>query len=320
MPDTNARSARDALLAALRRIVRPLLRICFRSGISMAEIRAVLDHAAVREAESYLLEIEKKPTYSNISIITGIQRRQVTNLLRVDGDEGPPPATTALHRAVRVLNGWHDDPLYTTRMGMPAELAVRGGAKSFEGLVRKYAGGITWQPILERLAETGTIEVTARDADDRPTHVRALQATISPDVNHARLFDELGVLYAEALEMFDMNLRATNRIERIRPYTVMATVLRPQLKVLRRHLKERGETLQAALDESLETYDLSADEVAQLSEEDPDSLFTVRVTMFSTIRPAVPKSTAVKGAWRRDAGETDRGSLSDGDSEPDGRG
>jgi hypothetical protein len=229
--DNSRRSARDALIAALRRIVRPLLRICLRAGVSMAEIRAVLDHAAVQEAEAYLLEGEQKPTFSAIATITGIQRRQVAKLLRVDVEEGPPPATSALHRAVRVLNGWHEDPTFA-KNGVPSELEVRGGSKSFEALVLRYAGGVPFTTILDRLVETGTIEVTASDADGRPLRVRALQSTVAPDVNQTRLFDELGVLYAEALEMFDANLRATKSVERIRPYTVSATVLRPQLKVI----------------------------------------------------------------------------------------
>lgn len=300
MTDTNSRSARDALLAALRRIVRPLLRICFRAGVSMAEIRAVLDRAAVQEAEAYLLEGEQKPSYSAISIITGIHRRLVASLLRTNIEDGPPPATSALHRAVRVLNGWHVDQTFTSKLGTPAELDVRGGAKSFEALAHKYAGGIYHGTILDRLIETNTIEVTARDSDGRPLRVRPLQPTIAPDVNQTRLFDEFGVVYAEALEMFDANLRATNNIERMRPYTVTATVLRPQLKVIRRQLKERGESLQSTLDETLETHDVSPEEFEQLSKEDPDSLFTVRVTMFSTIRPAVPRTPQVELAWRRD--------------------
>lgn len=315
MADTNPRSARDALLAALRRIVRPLLRICFRAGVSMAEIRAVLDHAAVQEAEGYLLEGEQKPTYSAISIITGLERRQVANLLRTSLEEGPPPATNALHRAVRVLNGWHEDPAFTTRLGTPAELDVRGGGKSFEALVRKYAGGVPHSTIFDRLVETSTIEISARDADGRPQRVRPLQPTIAPDVNQARLFDEFGEVYAEALEMFDTNLRTKNKVELMRPYTVTATVLRPQIKVIRRQIKERGESLQAALDEALDAHDVSPAEFEQLSQEDPDSLYSIRVTMFSTIRPAILRKPLVEGAWRRDAGDSTEGDTDSGSDE-----
>lgn len=312
MADASPRSARDALLASLRRIVRPLLRICFRAGVSMAEIRAVLDHAAVQEAEAYLVAGDKKPTYSAISIITGIQRRQVAALLRAPAEDGPPPSTTALHRAVRVLNGWHEDPKFTTRLGAPAELELRGGARSFEALVQRYAGGISSAAILERLVDTGTVEITGRDADGRALRVRPLQSTVAPDVDQARLFDEFGVLYAEALEMFDANLRSTNPIERMRPYTASAIVRRPQLKILRRQLKERGETLQAFLDETLAPHDVGPTEYAELADEDPDSLVSVRVTMFSTIRPAIPRKVPVESAWRRDPADR-------GDREPSSR-
>jgi hypothetical protein len=301
--DNSPNSARDALIGALRRIVRPLLRICLRAGVSMAEIRAVLDHAAAQEAESYILSNGKKPTFSSISVITGIQRRYVAQLLSAPKDEGNPPSTTALHRAVRVLNGWHEDPSYLTRVGIPAELDIRGAANSFEGLVRKYAGGCTTMAILDRLIETNTVEVTSRDAEGRPQRVRPLQATVAPDVNAVRAFEEFGVIYAEALEMFDANLRSTNPVERIRPYSVAATVLRPNLKVIRRQLKERGESLQASYDETLEPHDLSTKDIEEVAKTDPESLYSVRVTLFSTVRPAIPTALPIKAAYRRERPE-----------------
>lgn len=299
--DTSTRTAQDALLAALRRIFRPLLRICLRAGVSMAQIRAVLDHVAVREAERYLVESRKKSTYSNISMITGIERRQVANLLGIDVEEGPPPTVSALHRAVRVLNGWHEDPTWTTRLGTPATLDVRGEGPSFESLANRYAGGISPAAILERLIETNTVEVVARHADGRPARVRPLQATIAPDVSATRVFDEFGTVYGEALEMFDGNLRSPKEYERMRPYSVTATVLAPKLRFIRRQLKERGESVQVSLDEALAQHDLSTQEVAELSESDPDLLYAIRVTLFSTIRPAVARQPVVRSAWRRDA-------------------
>jgi hypothetical protein len=297
--DTSTSSARDALIGALRRIVRPLLRICLRGGISIAEIRAVLDHAAAQEAEAYILSSGKKPTYGNISIITGIERRNVAKLLALPAESVNPPSTTTLHRAVRVLNGWHEDPSFMTRQGTPAELAVRGGPASFEGLARKYAGYWSGSAILDRLIETNTIEVTVRDRAGRPERVRPLQATIAPDVNATRAFEEFGVVYSEALEQFDANLRSNNPIERIRPYSVTATVLKPNLKVLRRDLKERGENLQAIVGDSFEPHDLPQKQIEELAKSDPESLYSVRVTLFTTIRPAIAIKPTVTAAYRR---------------------
>lgn len=267
----------------------------------MAQIRAVLDHVAVREAELYLMDRNTKPTYSNISIITGLERRQVASLLATGEEEGPSPTVSAMHRAVRVLNGWHENPFWTTRAGLPATLEVRGEGRTFEGLAIKYAGGVSPVAILQRLIETNTVEVVARDEDGRPLRVRPLQATIAPDVNATRLFDEFGTVYSEALEMFDGNLRAPNEHERMRPYTVTATVLAPKLRVVRRQINERGAAAQASIDEALEPHDLSPREVAEIRENDPRSLYTIRVTVFSTIRPAVTPEPVIQRAWRRDA-------------------
>jgi hypothetical protein len=291
-------NAREALLAALRRIFRPLLRICFRGGISLGEIRAELDHAAVREAESYLVEINKKPTFSNISIITGIARHAVRRLMALDIEEAPPPRE-ALHRAVRVLNGWHEDPDFTTRKGTPALLAVRGGNKSFESLALRYAGGVSYAAILERLIETNTVEVIEEDDDGKPLRVRPRQATIEPDVNTARLFEDLGVIYGDALELFDANLRTVNNDHKIRPYTVTATVAEPSLRLIRRLLRERGDSVMSAVDETLHPHELKPSEVKRLLATNDGTLYDVRVTFLATIKPTVEKPLVIEGAFRR---------------------
>lgn len=273
----------------------------------MAQLRAVLDHAAVREAEAYLLENNKKPTYSNISIITGIQRRLVATLLNADVEDGPPPATGAMHRAVRVLNGWHEDPNWMTRLGTPAVLEVRGEGRTFEALAHRYAGGISPTAILERLVETNTVRVVACDAQGRPSRVRPLQATIAPDVNEARLFDEFGVVYGDAMEMFDANLRASSPEDRIRPYTVTATVLEPSLRVIRRQLKERGEFVQSVVDEALDKHNLSSEAVLEHAKRKPEALYSIRATLFCTVRPASIRTPRIENAWRRGSVKTEEG-------------
>jgi hypothetical protein len=256
----------------------------------MAQIRAVLDQIAVREAESYLLENHKKPTYSNISVITGIQRRRVARLLSGDAVTATPPNVTALHRAVRVLNGWHEDPA----------LRVKGDGRTFESLAKRYAGGVGPAAILDRLIETRTIEVLRRDPQGRPTRVRPLQDTIGQDVKATRSIDEFGTLYAEALDMLDRNLRTSNSFERMRPYTVTATVEAPQLRFIRRQLSDRGEAVEALLDEVLAPHDVAGRDASRFVNRDPKQLFAVRVTMFTTVRPAQTEVRSISGSWRRD--------------------
>lgn len=266
----------------------------------MAQLRAVLDHAAVREAEMYLLENRKKPTYSNISIITGIQRRLVANLLGANVEDGPPPSIGALHRAVRVLNGWHEDPGWMTRLGIPATLDVRGEGRTFETLAHKYAGGVSSTAILDRLVETNTVRVIARDKQGRPSRVRPIRTTIAPDVNETRLFDELGVVYGDALEMFDANLRCSSPAERMRPYTVTATVSEPSVRAIRRQLKERGEFVQSVVDQALSLHDVSAGANADDTRHKNDEFYSVRVSFLCTIRPTSARKPPIENAWRRD--------------------
>lgn len=285
----------------------------------MAQVRSVLDRVAVREAEKYLMDAAKKPTYSNISIITGIERRAVAGLLAADVEENELPTAAGMHRAARVLNGWHEDPTWTTSLGTPAVLDVRGEGHTFETLAGKYAGGVTPKAILDWLLETRTIEVVSFEPDGRPAKVRPLQSTIAPDVDETRLFDEFGTVVSEAVEMFDGNLRTPHDYERMRPYTVTAMVVEPKLRVIRRQLRERGESLQTTVDEALEQHDLAPKEVKDLTKKAPSSLYSVRVTLFSTIRQAITPERVVQAAWRRDPKDEDDGDEGDDDGRAAGR-
>lgn len=295
--DQNA-SARLALSRSLTAIARPLLRMCFRGGISIGDLRASLDHAAVREAESYLLASGKKPTYSNISIITGIARHTVRKLLATESD--PRPSSDAqIDRATRVINGWLEDPLFVDREGQPKALRLSKGRTSFAALVRRHAGGIGHAAILQRLTETRAVEISGQGDDPASTVVRLIRPAQIFEVASSNRLDQLGQFFGTALEGFDAYLANPGEPSALRPRRVQVVV-----PIAAAHLARRS--LSSALDSSARGIRAAVSANAKAvrprrgaPREGEDENCVITVALLPSFSAAAKPPRAIERSWRR---------------------
>jgi hypothetical protein len=152
---------RLALGVMCRRILHPLVRILVRFGVSAGEFKAIVDSVYAHAGSEYLEEQGEKVTYSKLAVITGINRAFLPAILANPQDEFHPRSNTQLHRAARVLNGWHDDNLFQTKLGDPAVLPVDGDRHSFRKLVELYSGGVYHQTMLSELVRVGAIRLVS---------------------------------------------------------------------------------------------------------------------------------------------------------------
>lgn len=292
-------SARLALSHSLQAVSRPLLRVCFRGGISIGELRASIDHAAVREAEAYLLALGKKPTYSNISIITGIARHTVKKLL-VSEVAHQPASDAQLDRARRVLNGWLDDPAFHDGHGRPKELRLTRGRRSFLALVRRYAGGVGHAAILQRLVETRAVQVSEPSSGRDVTVVRLVRAEQVFEVDDAARFDQLGKLFGAALEGFDKFLAHPSAPDAVAPRSVEVALPLEAVNLIPRRLvsalDSSARTIRALVKPGVQPPKRRRGEAGKAMKS-----CVVTVALLPCIR--VPEETrpTVQRAWRRPA-------------------
>ncbi|HEV7137923.1 MAG TPA: DUF6502 family protein, partial [Steroidobacteraceae bacterium] len=113
--------ARKQLLYALRRILRPVVRILIRAGVRFDEFaelaRGVYVETAVRDG----IEYSGIPTRERIAIVTGVTRQQVDYY--IDNEGALPLADPTLATAlVETLQKWHTDSQYVGPYGIPLEL------------------------------------------------------------------------------------------------------------------------------------------------------------------------------------------------------
>ena len=153
----NDRSTDNALRSALATLLKPLVRILLRNGISHRIFSDIAKQAYVDVAtrDPDFMISGRKQTTSRIAILTGINRKEVARLQTVENvvDTNAPQH---FNRAIRVISAWSSDPRFLSR-GRPASLEVEG-PDSFTSLVREYSGDVPVQALLRELLRVDAVQ------------------------------------------------------------------------------------------------------------------------------------------------------------------
>jgi hypothetical protein len=159
-------SVKGNLLAAIRHVLRPLCRIAIRNGIGFDELSLALKSALVSSARAELSEGGKKsPGDDEVGLMTGMTALQVRD---VSGRENAAASILNFSLAAsEVLAGWHSDVLYLGPYGLVLDIPIRPEesqrgleSRSFESLVRKYAGpNVSADIVLDALVKSDSVEV-----------------------------------------------------------------------------------------------------------------------------------------------------------------
>ena len=164
MADTKNR----VLYAAMARILRPLIHILIRNGISYGTFADLAKWLFVDVANREFAIEGRKQTISRVSVITGLNRKEVKRV-----SELPTPDDQAsserYNRAARVIAGWRRDKAFRSKKGEPADLPVTGAGATFQTLVKNYSGDMPFRAILDELLRVGAI---VRIGEDR-VHLQA---------------------------------------------------------------------------------------------------------------------------------------------------
>lgn len=149
----------------------PLASLMLRGKFSAALLVRAAKLAYLRASISELELTGIRPSISRLSVITGMTRKEVAALLKIEDLPQPDalPKRPLEHRAIRVLRGWAADPLYKTALGRPAELVVAGEGRDFSSLVKAYAGDVTPMSVLRELERMKAVTRT-RSGGLRPSN------------------------------------------------------------------------------------------------------------------------------------------------------
>jgi hypothetical protein len=148
----------SGVLKTLETLFQPLVSLLVEHGISSPEAERLLRAVCVREVARGDIAGGKKPNASRVALVTGIDRGEVTRILKAHSKR--TETATERHRVNRVLAGWHSDATYSSA-GRPLALSIRSPERkgtSFWTLVRRYAPGVYPGLILSELLRVGAVE------------------------------------------------------------------------------------------------------------------------------------------------------------------
>lgn len=209
-------SIQTSLSAAVRAILRPLVRVLLRNGVSYGSFADLAKQVYVEVAFSEFAPQGKKQTVSRVSALTGLTRKETKRLSEADSDVSQD-SEQRYNRAVRVISGWLHDSQFHDARGQPADLPVEGEHASFSQLVKRYSGDMTVQSMLQLLKQAATVE-------QREDRVVLLQHAYVPSNDDAETLRILGVDSAELIATIDHNLVSApeqRRFQRKVAYTGM---------------------------------------------------------------------------------------------------
>jgi len=205
------------LLNAVAQILRPLVRILLRNGVASDAVTELVRQAFVDVAEAEFQLEGKRQTTARISVITGLNRKEVARLRGGSGlsEEG----RKHWNRAATVLGAWYRDEAFLDRKGDPLDLPFEAATPSFAGLVKKYSGDMQPRAVADELLRVDAIE----EVDGR---LRMTTRGYVPSSDPETIIDEiLGVDTAQLIETIDHNILAESD-EKLFQLKVLATNMR----------------------------------------------------------------------------------------------
>lgn len=147
----------QALVRALYKLLRPMVRLLLRHGVSYRLFADIARRAYIDVAQEEFTLPGRKQTHSRVAVLTGINRKDIARIQALphplEGDANARPAP-----ASRIIDAWLNDHRYITAQGHPKPLMIEGGEDSFTQLVKDHGSDVPVRAMLDELVRIGVAE------------------------------------------------------------------------------------------------------------------------------------------------------------------
>lgn len=153
-----------ALVNAIRRLLRPLVKLLIGRGIGFPFMAEMLKGLYVEVADQHFTLSNKPQTDSRISLLTGLHRKDVK---RLRAETAAPIRTKAAPLTAQLIAHWTGDSRYHLTPGKPVpleRLAKNNPNQSFEQLVTEVNKDIRPRAVLDEWLRQG---IARLDKDDQ---------------------------------------------------------------------------------------------------------------------------------------------------------
>ncbi|MFG0400242.1 DUF6502 family protein [Pseudomonas sp. zjy_11] len=161
-----------SMLSALRRVMRPLVRLMLRKGVTYTMFTDLLKQVFVDVAHREFRLNDTAPTDSRISLLTGVHRKDVRRL-RNEGDTALTTLPDNITLGAQLVNVWTNTPPFCSAPGQAralARLASVGGDCSFDALVARVSTDIRGRVVLDEWLRLGVVRLDEQDCVHLEAH------------------------------------------------------------------------------------------------------------------------------------------------------
>ncbi|MDR0208529.1 MAG: DUF6502 family protein [Pseudomonas putida] len=154
-----------SLLPALHAVMRPLVRLMLRKGVTFNSFVNLLKEVFVEVAEREFRLDGKSPSDSRISLLTGVHRKDVRRL-RAQVLEDDASLPEAVSFGAHLVSIWLNHAPFCEQPGQPRalpRLASVGGERSFDALVAALSTDIRARVVLDEWLRLGVVSVDEED-------------------------------------------------------------------------------------------------------------------------------------------------------------
>ncbi|MBN9549124.1 MAG: hypothetical protein J0H31_09650 [Alphaproteobacteria bacterium] len=169
--------------SALNRVLRPLVRLAIKCGVTFPTFVDLLRQIYVNVAEHEFTLPDKQQTDSRVSLLTGVHRKEVSRLRGAGAPVRVIPESVS--RTSAIVARWLADPLFTDAQGAPLPLPrmAEAGEASFAGLVESVTRDLRPRAVLDDWLDRKLVEI---DEEDR---IVLMEAAMAPrDDGEVRLY------------------------------------------------------------------------------------------------------------------------------------
>jgi hypothetical protein len=266
---------KETLFSAFKPLMRPLVRILVRNGVSFGEFSELLKTVFVESAQDVLKLPDSRQSVSRIAITTGLTRIEVSRVLSQTAEEAEA-LVGRLSRVGRLLTGWHQDSDFTGPYGIPYEVQFDGvpGRRSFTELVRRYTSDVPADEMLDELKRIGAV------TDLGNGYIRVLIRLYIPSAEDPAKFHAMSVAFTDLAKTLDQNLRPNEDHKLFERRVWSANGITPTDAMdFDGYVKDRGQQFLESLDDWLSHRE------AEAMKSDADHKVKVGVAMYMFVRP-----------------------------------
>jgi hypothetical protein len=264
------------LFSAFKPLMRPLVRILVRNGVSFGEFSELLKTVFVESAQDVLKLPDSRQSVSRIAITTGLTRIEVSRVLSQTEEEAEA-LVGRLSRVGRLLTGWHQDSDFTGPYGIPYEVQFEGtpGRRSFTELVRRYTSDVPADEMLDEMKRIGAV------TDLGNGFIRVLIRAYIPSAEDPAKFHAMSVAFTDLAKTLDQNLRPNEDHKLFERRVWSPNGITPTDAMdFDGYVKDRGQQFLESLDDWLSTRESEA------IKSGADQKVKVGVAMYMFVRPA----------------------------------